>query len=188
MEEIKFKNTSKLNAEEISLFQGYAMKKTIWAMSIFFLAIFAALGVGLAFVNLTLGIILIACGVAGSLFFLPYLLRENQKRQNLQRLGSNKYLNTFTFYDSSIVVESEVANEMDNRYHYVGQESVKYEDLFKVVTYKDRVFLFLNPAQSLIVNFNGMTTGTIADHVNFLKEKGITIIDKSHIDTTPKKK
>ena len=187
MEEVKFKNTSKMNAEEISIFQSYAMKKTIWGFAALFTLLFAGCGVGLIFVNMTLGIVLIVCGVAGGLFFLPYLLKENQKRQNMQQLGQGKYINTFSFFENHILVESQATNGIDNRYQPVGEEMIKYQDVYKVVSYKDRLFLFLDKTQSLILSFAGMTTGTIAELAKFLKEKGIEFVDKSHIDVDIKK-
>lgn len=189
MEEIKFKNTSKMNAEEVSIFQNYAMKKTNIIMSVGFAVIFVALGVGLAFWNLTVGVICLVCGVAGGGFFLPYLLKENQKRMNAQALGDKKYLNTFEFYeDKFVVTSSETQSSNDKNYHEVGNQTIAYQDLYKVVTYKDRLFLFLDAQQSLIVDFKGMTTGTIAGLIAYLKEKGVNVIDKSKINITPKKK
>ena len=189
MEEIKFKNTSKMNAEEIAVFQSYAMKKTKLIMSIFFMLIFVGLGVGLAFWNITVGIICIVCGVVGGIFFLPYLLKENQKRTLTQNLGDKKYLNTFEFYENHFFVTSNATQSAnDNDYQEVGTQTVDYADLYKVVTYKDRLFIFLNPQQSFIVNFNGMTTGTVAELLEFFKGKGVNVVDKSSLDITPKKK
>lgn len=187
MEEIKFKNTSRMNAEEISIFQSYAMKKTILIMSVFFTALFACMGVGLAFWDLTVGIIFVVCGLVGGIFFLPYLLKENQKKQVLQALGDRKYLNTFEFYENHMIVQSSAtASAKDNNYEDVGSQKVQYADLHKIVTYRDRLFIFLTPQQSFILNFNGMTIGTVAEFIAFMKEIGVAIVDKSSIYTASK--
>ncbi|MBE7074272.1 MAG: YcxB family protein [Clostridiales bacterium] len=187
MEEIKFKNTSRMSGEEIAIFQSYAMKNTNILMSIFFTVIFVGLGVGLSFWNLTVGVILVVCGLAGGIFFLPYLLKENQKRNVLQELGDRKYLNTFEFYEEYLCVKSTATVSADSKdYQDAGSLRVEYSEVFKIATYKDRLFIFLNPQQSFIVNFNGMTMGTIAELIDFLKSKNIMFMDKSNIDTTKK--
>ena len=188
MEEVRFKNTSKIDTKEVSLFQSYAMKKTIWIMSIAFMLIFVGAGVGLFFVNSTVGIILIVCGLAGGGFFLPYLLKENQKRQNEQLLGDNKYLNTYEFYEEYLLATSSEKETAGNSYQEVATEKLNYIDVYKVVTYQDRLFIFLNKSQSLILNFNGMTVGNIEKLIEFLKEKDIQVEDKSKVGTPLKKK
>ena len=181
MEEVKFKNTSKLNAQELSLFQTYAMKRTTMAMTLFFLIIFGGAGAGLLFVNVTIGIILIVCGVGGGAFFLPYLLKENQKRENIEKLGKNCYLNTFSFKESFIEIESQVASEGSKDYKPAGEEILYYKDIFKMVTYKDRLFLFVDQRQSYILHFNGMIKGGKDELIMFLKEKINKISDKTNI-------
>lgn len=188
MEEIKFKNTSKLDAQELSLFQQCAMKKMIWASSIAFAVLFAGAGAAIAFWQLAAGVILVVCGIVGGFFFLPYLLKENQKKQNEAHLGKSKYLNTFSFYEDRIHVQSELTNGVDNKFELAGEEVVRYEDILKVVTYKDRLFLFVDARQAFIVNFNSMTQGTISELIAFLKEKQLKFVDKTKVDLNVKKK
>lgn len=189
MEEIKFKNTSRMDANEISIFQSLALKKTTMLVSVLFALLFVGAGVGLAFWDLTVGIVMGVCGIAGGFFFLPYLLKENQRKQNLQLLGDRKYLNTFEFFEDYFLVSSSATeNAAGKEYFEVGTQHVNYQEVYKVVTYKDRLFIFINQTQSFILNFKGMTTGTVAELVEFLKEKNIQVEDKSKVDTTPKKK
>ena len=76
----------------------------------------------------------------------------------------------------------------DNRFELAGEETIEYEDIFKVVAYKDRLFLFVDQRQAFVVNANSMTRGDISELVSFLKEKGIRFLDKTRIDLQPKKK
>lgn len=187
MEEIKFKNTSRMDANEISLFQSYAMKKTIWMMAGFFALIFVGAGIGLAFWNTTVGIIMIVCGLAGGFWFLPYLMKESQKKQNMEVLGDRKYLNTYQFYEDHVFVTSTAtADATSKEYNEVGTQRVDYKEVYKVVTYKDRLFIFINKTQSFILSFQGMTMGVIEDLVKFLKSKEITIVDKTNVITEAK--
>ena len=189
MDEVKFKNTSRMNGEEVGIFQGYAMKKTICLMSIFFTLIFGGIGVGLAFWDLTAGIICVACGLVGGVFLLPYLIKENQKKVTMQALGDRKYLNAFSFYDDCFITICEATQNLaSNDYQEMGSQKIDYSSIFKTVIYKDRLFIFIDPQQSFILNFDGMTVGTIADLVEFLKSKDIKIVDNSSIDTKPKQK
>lgn len=188
MEEIKFKNTSKLDAQELSVFQQCAMKKTYLASSILFALLFVGAGVGLAFWQLVAGIIFIVCGLLGGFFFLPYLLKENQKKQNESVLGSSKYLNTFSFYEDYVHIQSEVTNGKDNEFELAGEETLKYEDILKIVAYKDRLFLFVDQRQAFIVNSGSMTQGSALELESFLKSKKISFVDKTRIDLQPKKK
>lgn len=188
MEEVKFKNTSKLDAQELSVFQQCAMKKTYLASSILFALLFVGAGVGLAFWQLTAGLVFIVCGVVGGFLFLPYLLKENQKKQNENMLGSNTYLNTFSFYEDRVLVQSEVTSGKDDKIEFAGEETFLYEDILKIVSYKDRLFLFINQHQAFIVNFNSMVQGTMRELISFLKDKQIKFVDKTKVDLTVKKK
>ena len=188
MGEVKFKNTSKLDVQELSLFQQCAMKKTYWVASIAFSLVFISAGVGIAFWKIAAGAILVVCGLLGGFWFLPYLLKENQKRQNETLLGTNKYLNTFSFFEDAVQVQSEISNGRDNKFEHAGEETIQYEDVLKAVIYKDRLFLFVDQSQAFIINFNGMTQGTIQELLSFIKEKGIKFVDRTKIDIQNRKK
>lgn len=178
-EEAKFKNTSKMDKEEISLFQSYALKKTNLMISIFFTLIFVGIGVGVSFIELTFGIITIVCGVAGGFFLLPYMMKESVKKQNMQSLGDKKYLNTFSFFEEHVFITSEEGLPNSNEYKEVASQSLSYQDVFQAVLYRDHLFLYIDPRQSFIISYKGMTKGTIGEVIDFLREKGVKIIDKT---------
>ena len=177
--EVLFKNTSKMDHEEISIFQNTVMKKTMFVTSIVFALIFAGIGVGLSFWNLTFGIIVIACGVLGGFVLVPYLLKENMKKANKETLGDKKYLNTFEFFADALSVTSQASRLDANEYEEVGSQKIYYSDIYQVVVYKERLFIYINPRQSFIFNFKGMTQGTAGEVIDFLKTKNIKIKDKS---------
>lgn len=177
--EVIFKNTSKMDMEEISLFQSTVLKKATFIASIIFALIFVGAGVGLSFVDTTLGIILIACGVIGGFVLLPYLIKDNQKKQNTQMLGDKRYLNTYEFYQEHIAISTEMARDNSNDYQNVATQTLNYQDIYQVKVYKERLFIFISSSQSFIFNFKGMTKGTAAEVIEFLKTKNIKIKDKS---------
>ena len=183
-EQVLFKNTSKMDDEEISLFQSYALKKTILITSILFSLIFAGGGIGLCFVDLTMGIVLIVCGLVGGLILIPYGLKESVKKQNKVTLGDRKYLNTFEFFEDHIFVRSQATKDkQSNDYQEIASQKLFYQDLFKFVVYKQHLFIYINPRQSFILNFLGMTKGTIGEVIDLLKNKGVKFIDKSSVNT-----
>lgn len=179
MEEALFKNTSKMDHEEISVFQNSVSKKANFTTSIIFTLIFVGAGVGLAFLDLTIGIIAIACGVLGGFVFLPYLLKENMKKVNKESLGDKKYLNTFEFYGDNFVVTSEASPLDEQKFEVVGSQKIYYKDLHKVVVYQERLFIFINPRQSFIFNFKGMTKGTAGEVIELFKNNNVPVKDKS---------
>ena len=178
--EILFKNTSKMDENEITLFQNYALKKRVWITSIIFALSFAALGGFLCIVSLTMGIIIIACGCVGGFVLLPYLMKESIKRQNNIILGDKKYLNTFEFFEDYVNITSEATSSKDsNDFAPVATQKLMYTDVFKCVIYKERLFIF--------INFKGMTKNTIGELIEFLKGKGIKMIDKSNVPVPEQK-
>lgn len=179
MEEIIFKNTSKMDHEEISIFQNTVSKKANFITSILFALIFVGLGVGLSFVDLTLGIILIVCGVIGGFLLVPYLLKESMKKANKETLGDRKYLNTFEFYEEYFFVSTEASPLTQQKFEKIGSQKVYYTDLHKVVVYKERLFIFINSRQSFIFNFKGMTKGTAGEVIELFKSKNIKVKDNS---------
>ncbi len=180
MDEVKFKNTSKMDDNEISLFQNFALKKVTLISSIVFTLLFVGGGVGLCFLDLTMGITLIVCGVAGGVILLPYLLKESVKKENKIALGDRKYLNTFEFYEDYVMVSTQATKDkQSNDYLPVANQRIEYQDLFKLVCYREYIFLYINQKQSFILNCRGMTQGIASDLVKFLKSKGVKIIDKS---------
>lgn len=178
-EEVIYKNTSKMDAEEIAVFQNSVTKKSIFWTSICFVLIFAGMGIGLSFIDLTLGIILIVCGLIGGFVLLPYLFKENMKKTNKEMLGDKKYLNTFDFYHDYFNVASEASPLESTNFEVVGSQKIYYKDLHKVVVYKERLFVFINPRQSFILNFKGMTKGTAGELIELFKSNNIKVKDQS---------
>lgn len=178
--EVLFKNTSKMNSEEVTVFQNFALKKLHLIVSIGFSLVFVAIGLLLIFfVNLTAGIIAIASGILGGFVLLPYLLKESVKKQNMQNLGDKKYLNTFSFYDDYIIVQSEESEFDKKQFEEIASQKLFYNEIFQIVLFREYLFIYINEVQSFILSYKGMTKGTIAETINFLKTKGIKMIDKT---------
>ncbi len=177
--DVLFKNTSKMDAQEIAIFQSYAMKKVNLVSSLVFALIFAGIGAGACFWNLTCGIIVIVCGVLGGFVLLPYLMKESVKKQNAQNFGDKKYLNTFEFCDEYVQITSEASQLDKNEYQQIASQKLFYADVFQAVLYRDHLFLYISPRQSFIVDYKGMTKGTIGETIDLIKNKGVKIIDKS---------
>ena len=137
--QIKFKNTSKMNEDEIAVFQNYALKKTIILSSALLIGFCVLIGVGLCFIELY-----------------------------------------FEFFQDYFMVTSEATTSKEsNDYSVNAEEKLLYSDLFQVVVYKTYIFLYINKAQSFVLNQKGMTLGTAGELILFLKDKGLKIIDKS---------
>ena len=179
MDECKFKNTSKMDSDEITVFQNAVMKKTIFLTSVVFFLIFAGIGTGLAFWNLTSGIITGVCGIIGGFILLPYLMKENQKKQNASVLGDKTYLNTYEFFEDSFVISTQASKPDSKEYEDIASQKLYYQDIYKVMIYREHLFIFINPRQSFILNFKGMTKGTAGEVIELFKAKNIKIQDKS---------
>lgn len=178
--QIKFKNTSKMNEDEIAVFQNYALKKTIILSSALLIGFCVLIGVGICFAQLYLGVAVIIAGALGGGVLMPFLMKDSVKKQNKLIFGEKKYLNHFEFYNDYLMVTSEsTTSKESNDYQKVAEEKVLYSDLFQVVVYKTYIFLYINKAQSFVLNQKGMTLGTAGELILFLKDKGLKIIDKS---------
>ena len=178
-DEVLFKNTSRLNEEELLVFQNYALKKTIITMAIAIVAVFALAGVGLCFLELYLGITVIVAGLLGGVVLFPYMMKDSMKKQNKLMLGDKKYLNTFEFYNDYIIISNETTSSLtSNDYKEEANSRVTYESLFRVDIYKTYIFIYINKAQSFVLNQRGMTKGVVDDLIQFLKSKGLKVIDK----------
>lgn len=179
-DEILFKNSSKMNEDEIQVFQKFALKKTIIISSVCLIAAFAVIGALVCLAELFLGITIIVAGVLGGAVLMPFLMKDSIKKQNTLTLGDKKYLNHFEFYNDYIFVTSEATSSKEsNDYQEVASQKVFYKDLVQVVMYKTYLFIYINKAQSFVLNQRGMTQGTVGELIPFLKEKGLKIIDKS---------
>ena len=177
--EILFKNTSKMDMEEITMFQNTVMKKTIFVTSIIFALIFAGIVVGVSFWDLTLGIIVVVCGIVGGFLFIPYLMKETQKKQNQTNFGDKKYLNTYELYGDYMTVTTQCAKpDAKNEYEEMDSQKLYYVDIYQVVVYHERLFIFINPRQSFIFNFKGMTKGTAGEVVELFKKNNVKIKNK----------
>ena len=178
-ENVLFKNTSKLDYEEITILQNFANKKVVFITSIIFALVFAGIGAGLSFVNLTLGIIIIACGLLGAFVLVPYLMKESIKKANKESLGDKKYLNDYQFFEEYFEVESQASNLNENNFEKVGSQKIYYKDLYQVVVYQQHLFIFINVRQSFILNFKGMTKGTAGELIEKLKSTKVLVKDKT---------
>lgn len=175
-----FKNVSKMNEDEIVVFQNYALKKTIILSSALLIGFCALIGVGICFAQLYLGVAVIIAGALGGGVLMPFLMKDSVKKQNKLIFGEKKYLNHFEFYNDYLMVTSEsTTSKESNDYQKVAEEKVLYSDLFQVVLYKTYMFIYINKSQSFVLNQRGMTLGTVGELVPFLKEKGLKIVDKS---------
>lgn len=127
--ELLFKNVSKMNEEEISAFQSFALKKTIILSSLALILFFSAIGAGLLFVDTFLGIAVIVCGVLGGGVLMPFLTKDSVKKQNRLVFGDKKYLNNFEFYSDYLFTTSNAtASKESNDYEQVASQKVNYSD------------------------------------------------------------
>lgn len=78
-----------------------------------------------------------------------------------------------------MVTSEATTSKESNDYSVNAEEKLLYSDLFQVVVYKTYIFLYINKAQSFVLNQKGMTLGTAGELILFLKDKGLKIIDKS---------
>lgn len=186
MEEILFKNTSKLTEEDITFFQNIIMKKKILFYSLFVVLFCAGLGVGLLFVHTFLGVAIMVCGFVGGGFLLPYLLKDGMKKQNELYFKDKKYLNHFEFYEEYFKVTSEVSTKESKEYKSEGSESLYYQDIYKVVEYKSNVFIYLNKKESYILDKKGMEKGVVSDLIELFKNQNIKIVDKKSVSESIK--
>ena len=176
--EALYKNTSKLDLKEIEMFQKFAMKKNIILISLLFTLVFVGLGVGVSFFELTLGIVVIVCGVLGGFVLLPFLMKDNLKKQNAKNFGNQKYLNTFDFTEEYVLITSESASEGSNDYKQLASQKLDYSNIYRGVLYREHLYLYISAQQCFIIDYRGMTKGTIAELIDFLKTKNVKIIDK----------
>ena len=168
-----------MNHEEVSVLQNFAIKKvTLWT-SIIFALVFAGIGAGLSFVNLTLGIIIIASGLLGAFVLIPYLMKESIKKANKDLLADKKYLNTYQFFEDYFMAETQASSLDENNYEKVGSQKIYYKDLYQVVVYQEHLFIYINSKQSFILNFKGMTLGTAGELIELLKSAKVLVKDKS---------
>ena len=116
-------------------------------------------------------------------------MKENVQKQNNDNLGDRKYLNTFEFYENQINVATEATtSKQSNDYKQIATQTLRYEDLYQLVIYKNHLFLYINPSQSFILNFNGMTKGTYQELIELIKSKNVKTIDKSGQSVPEEKK
>ncbi len=179
MQEEKFKNTSRLDENEVAIFQKLATKTTNLLISIVFAILFVGLGIGLCFIDVALGVIMIVCGLLGGFVLLPYLMKDMLKKQNAATFGGKKFLNTYSFFEDYVAITTESTKIDNNNYEEVASEKLYYEDVYKAVLFRDHLYLFINAQQSFIVDYKGMTKGTIAEVIDFIKTKNIKVVDKT---------
>ena len=174
MQECLFKNTSKMGENEVYEFQSFILKKMILTFSIIIAIVCLGVGVGLYFVASYLGIAIAVIGLLGAFVLFPYVMKESVKKNNQQLFNGKKYLNTFEFYDDRVVIVCEEADENSTEYTKKREETILYENLYKLELHEPYIFIYVDKVQSLLLNEKGMTKGVIADLIDFLKSKGIT--------------
>lgn len=182
-DDILFMNTSKLKEEDITAFQTFAMKKYSIFIAITIAVVFGGLGVGLCFVNTYIGIAILLAGIIGGLFFFPYLSRNQIKTQNSAIFDGKDYANSFEFYSDHFRVIN-IDNSASEK--EISQEFL-YSELYKLVDYKQYIFIYINKNQSFLLNKTGMKKGTVAELIDFLKEKNIKFQDKTNLGEMKKK-
>lgn len=174
--ELIFKNTTTLNESDITTFQLFALKKHTIFISAMITIVLVGLGVGLCFVNTYVGVAILIAGIVGGIIFFPYLSKEQIKRQNAVLFNGGKYVNVFDFYDDKMKVTN-VDEERDEDYF----QTFEYSTLYQVVDYQEFLFIYVNKNQSFLLLKTGMNKGTIAELIEFLKNKKIKYVDKKSL-------
>lgn len=182
-EDILYMNTTKLKEEDITAFQTFAMKKYSLFIAIAITVVFGGLGIGLCFVNTYVGVAILLAGIIGGLFFFPYLSKNQIKTQNATIFDGKDYSNTFEFYSDHLKVTNIDGAQPEKK---ISQE-FSYNELYKLVTFKNYVCLYINKNQSFLLSYTGMKKGTIAELIDFLKAKNIKSQDKTSLGEMKKK-
>lgn len=177
-----FKNTSKINEEELTKYQLKLLKKTIILFAA--VVILISLGAGipiLIFVDEFVGGAIIVLGALGGAVLLPYLLKDSVKKQNAKVLGDRKYLNTFEFYeDKMIIINSATDNFADNTYKEIARAEIPNANIYRILLDNIYIFIYLDKKQSLFLDQRGMTKGTAGELAEFLQNKGVKVIKKNN--------
>lgn len=177
-----FKNTSKINEEELTKYQLKLLKKTIILFAA--VVILISLGAGipiLIFVNEFVGGAIIVLGALGGAVLLPYLLKDSVKKQNAKVLGDRKYLNTFEFYeDKMIIINSATDNFADNTYKEIARAEIPNANIYRILLDNIYIFIYLDKKQSLFLDQRGMTKGMAGELAEFLQNKGVKVIKKNN--------
>lgn len=180
MEELLFKNTSRINEQELTKFQLKMLKVPIilFAAAIILISIGAGVPI-IIFLNEFAGGALIIFGAIGGGVLLPYLIKDSVKKQNASVLGDRKYLNTFEFYeDKMIIINSATKSLDDNDYTEIARAEVEISNIYRLLLDNIYIFIYLDKKQSLFLDQRGMTKGTAGELVEFLQNKGIKVIKK----------
>ena len=181
-----YENSSSLDADEITAFQNYMLKKTSMAIAIAIAVFFAAVGIGLAFLNTYVGVSILIAGIIGGLIIFPYISKESMKKQNAELFGGKNYVVNFKFSSSGMeVVNIDQTDPMNVK--EAGQ-SFAFNEIFKAVVYKTHIFIFTNRHQSFILDQKGMTKGTAGEVLEVLKNNGVKVVDKSALPEPQKDK
>ena len=177
---VLFQNTSKMNEDEIYVFQKYELKRSIIGAVAFVIGISLLIGIPMCFLNIYAGVAIIVAGIIAGGVLMPYLMKDSVKKQNMLLFGEQKHLNNFDFKENSVLIVSKSTKDKEsNDYEEVAREELSYLEFSQVVVYKTYLFLYLDQKQSFVINQRGMTKGTAGELVEFLITKGIRVIDKS---------
>lgn len=181
--DIILKNTTSLNESDITSFQLFAQKKHTFIVATIITLVLVGLGVGLCFVNAYVGGAIIIAGIVGGIIFFPYLSKEQIKRQNAVLFNGGKYVNVFEFYDDHLKVTN-VDEDRDEDYF----QTFEYSTLYQFVEYQEFLFIYTSKNQCFLVLKTGMNKGTIAELIEFLKNKNIKYVDKKSLGEMKKNK
>ena len=97
--------------------------------------------------------------------------------------NGGKYVNVFEFYDDHLKVTN-VDEDRDEDYF----QTFEYSTLYQFVEYQEFLFIYTSKNQCFLVLKTGMNKGTIAELIEFLKNKNIKYVDKKSLGEMKKNK
>ena len=174
-EKVLFKNTTKLNENDVINFQKDSIKKISFIYGLVIFLICLGAGVGLYFVNSFLGIAMIVLGAVGGFAIFPYSTKTYSTRSNAENFYGIKSTNYYEFYQDEFIVKGEIADLESQKKKDLAEEKYKYEDVVKVSVIKNYICIFISKSQSFVLDKRGMTKGVCADLISFFKEKQIKV-------------
>lgn len=169
MDERVFKINSKFSDKEYTAFQQYTAKKVLVPICIVCSLIFLALGIIRLFDDIYLGVAFIVISVIFPFIYLKAYNREINKKKYKSAMVGDDVNNLMEFTEDGFTEKTYRGEEQ------VGVTSLKYSDLFKVVDYKDYLFVYISKVQAFIVDKNGFVVGDVDSFKQFLTEKGVKL-------------
>lgn len=177
-EKVLFKNTTKLNENDVAAFQKDVIKKISFTYGVIIFLICLGAGVGLYFVNSFLGIATIVLGAVGGFAIFPYSTKTYSTRSNTENFFGIKSTNYFEFYQDEFIVKGEIADIESRKKKELQEEKYSYAEVVKVTVIKNYICIFINKSQSFVLDKRGMTKGVCEDLIFLFKEKQIKVKEK----------